>query len=158
MAQRAVRASDSPFIERVARVVYDSAESEWSTPDGCWDLVVLRKREEIMVLHTGLISKPVLLENEPGDSFLAISFKPGVFLPSAPGSAMLDRGVLRPRPSAWTFAMETETFEVPTFESAEQLVGRLAGRGLLARDELVECVAAGERRARCSGIFSPRSA
>jgi hypothetical protein len=139
--------ADPAFVERVTHVTYETRELEWSTPDGCWDLVVLKKRGQTLVLHTGLISKPVRLENEPGDSFLAISFKPGVFLPSAPGSTMLDRGVLRPLPTVRTFALENDRFEVPSFESAEQLVTRLADRGLLARDELVESVAAGEPRA-----------
>ena len=147
MAIRATRASDSPLVERVTRVVYETAEREWSMPDGCWDLVVLTKRERTLVLHTGLISKPVLLENEPGDSFLAISFKPGVFSPQAPGPQMLDRGVLRPLATARSFAMEQDTFEVPSYDNAEQLVARMAARGLLARDELVESVAAGEPRA-----------
>jgi AraC-like DNA-binding protein len=149
---RESRASDSPFVERITQVVYDRWTREWETPDGCWDIAVLRKRGETTVLQTGLISRPVLLENDAGDSFLAISFKPGVFSPNAPGSTMVDRGLVRPLVAERAFAMDGERFEIPTFENAEGLVDQLARRGLLARDELVESAAQGQPRA-----ISPRS-
>jgi AraC-like DNA-binding protein len=104
------------------------------------------------VLQTGLISRPVLLENQPGDSYLAISFKPGVFVRKTPGIQMVDRGLVRPLVSARAFVMEGEMLEVPTFENAEGLVASLARRGLLAEDELVERAAGGQPRA-----ISPRS-
>lgn len=151
-SHREIRGSDSPFVERITHVTYDGPTSEWSTPDGCWDLVVLNQRGRTLVLQTGLISRPVLLENHGGDSFLAISFKPGVFATKTPGSAMIDRGIVRPLVSARAFAMENETLEIPTFENADQLVERLARRGLLTRDELVESAAEGRPRA-----ISPRS-
>jgi hypothetical protein len=151
-AQRNERRSDSPFVERITEVTYDAPTREWSTPDGCWDLVVLKRAGKTTVLHTGLISRPVLLENGPGDSYLAISFKPGVFATRAPGIEMVDRGVVRPLISAHAFTMDGESLEVPTFENAEGLVNRLERRGLLTRDDLVESAAQGNPRA-----ISPRS-
>jgi hypothetical protein len=147
MAQRIERRSDSPFVERITLVTYDAPTREWSTPDGCWDIVVLRRAAQTTVLHTGLISRPVLLENGAGDSYLAISFKPGVFATRAPGIQMVDRGVVCPLVSARTFAMDGERLEVPTFENAEGLVARLASRGMLTRDDLVEGAARGSPRA-----------
>ena len=149
---RLERAADSPLVERVTYVEYDEHTRELSTPDGCWDIVVLRRGGRIAVLQTGLISRPVLLENHPGDSFLAISFKPGVFATKTPGAHMVDRALVRPLVTARTFALESETLEIPTFENAEGLVQRLAQRGLLARDDLVESAAQGQPRA-----ISPRS-
>jgi AraC-like DNA-binding protein len=140
------------LVERITRVTYEAPTKEWSTPDGCWDIVVLRRGGVTTVLQTGLISRPVVLENDAGDSYLAISFKPGVFVPKRPGQAMLDRGVVRPLVSAHAFEMESERLELPTFENAEGLVARLLRRGLLASDELVETAAAGNPRA-----ISPRS-
>jgi hypothetical protein len=147
-----VRASDSPLIERITHVTYDAPVEELSTPDGCWDIVVMRRGGRTTVLQTGPISRPVLLANNAGDSYLAISFKPGVFASKTPGSEMLDRAIVRPLTSARAFAMEQEIFEVPSFENAEGLVDRLARRGLLVRDELVEGAAEGRARA-----ISPRS-
>ncbi|APR85503.1 Transcriptional regulator, AraC family protein [Minicystis rosea] len=150
--RREVRASDSPFVERVTLVTHEATSREWSTPDGCWDIVVIRRQGRTIVLQTGLISRPVLLESEAGDSYLSISFKPGIFAPKTPGLEMLDRGLVRPLVSDRAFSMESETLEVPTFENAEGLVDRLVRRGLLARDELVESAADGRARA-----ISPRS-
>src|SRR5262245_38402842 len=118
-AFRATRASDSPLVERITQVIYDAPTRELSTPDGCWDIAILRRGGQTTVLQTGLISRPVLLENDAGDSYLAISFKPGVFVPSAPGSAMVDRALVRPLVAACAFAMDSEKLEIPTFENAE---------------------------------------
>ena len=151
-ARRETRGSDSPLVERITQVTYDGSVKEWTTPDGCWDIVVMRRAGRTTVLQTGLISRPVLLANEAGDSYLAISFKPGVFAARTPAADMLDRGLVRPLVSARSFAMDSETLEVPSFENAEGLVDRLVRRGVLARDELVESAAAGRPRA-----ISPRS-
>ena len=144
---RETRSSDSPFVESITRVSYEARTRELSTPDGTWDIVVMVRGDRTIVLQTGVLSRPVVLENEPGDSYLAISFRPGVFVPTTPGSQMVDRGLERPLVGARKFAMENETLEVPTFENAEGLVARLARAGLLARDELVESVVAGHPRA-----------
>jgi hypothetical protein len=120
-ARREARASDSPLVECITQVTYEGSVREWSTPDGCWDIVVMQRAGRTTVLQTALISRPVLLAYDAGDSYLAI-------------------------------AMEGETLEVPRLENAEGLVDRLARRGLLVRDELVESAAAGRPRA-----ISPRS-
>jgi hypothetical protein len=143
MTTRRTRASDSPLVASVTEVTYDVRTRELSTPDGCWDIVVMTKGGRTTVLQTGLLSKPVVLENDPGDAYLAISFRPGVFAARTPGAVMIDRGLERPLDGA-AFWMEHERFEVPTFENAEGLVERLARRDLLARDELVESVASGD--------------
>lgn len=147
MTLHQVRLSDSRFVERITQVTFTEHSREWTTPDGCWDIVVLGKQGKTIVLHTGLISRPVLLVNEPGDSYMAISFKPGVFVPQRPGSQMLDRGLLRPLASAHQFCFEAETLEIPGFENAEGLVDRLVRRGRLAYDELVAGVAEGRQPA-----------
>ena len=145
--QRRQREADSPFVEQVTEVAYEEQTREWATPDGRWDIVVFKRRGVTTVLQTGAILRPVLLENAPGDTFLAISFKPGVFAPRTPGNEMIDRAVWRPVVSARSFAMETETLEIPTFDNVEQFVQRIARRDLIVRDELVDSVVRGQPRA-----------
>ncbi|AKF10007.1 helix-turn-helix domain-containing protein [Sandaracinus amylolyticus] len=146
-ARRQVRSSDSPFVERVTRVTYDAAVRELSTPDGTWDLVVIEREGRRLVLQTGLITRPVELENDAGDAYLAISFKPGVFLAKQPGVSTVDRGIVQPILSPRAFSMHGETLEIPTFDNADDFVARLARRDLLARDELVADAARGDVRA-----------
>jgi helix-turn-helix protein len=142
-----VRASDSPLVERITRVRFDSDWRGVTTPDGCWDIVVRQVRGRIELLQTGLITRPVELAYSAGDEYLAISFKPGVFMPRSPGKRMLDRGLVRPAPSRRTFWIEQDELEIPTFDNAEGLVARLVRRELITRDEIVEGVVEGRPRA-----------
>ena len=147
--RRDVRAADSPFVERITRVRFDTAWKGTTTPDGCWDLVVRRVQggRGLQLLQTGLITRPVELSYEAGDEYLSISFKPGVFMPRLPGKRMVDRGLLRPTPSPRTFRLEQDELEIPTFDNAEGLVDRLVRRELIVRDEIVEGVVEGRPRA-----------
>lgn len=145
--RREARASDSPLVERITRVRFDADWRGMTTPDGCWDLVVRRVGGRIQLLQTGLITRPVELAYRAGEEYLSISFKPGVFMPRLPGKRMVDRGMLRPTPSARTFRLEQDELEIPTFDNAEGLIDRLVRRELIVRDEIVEGVVEGRPRA-----------
>ena len=107
----------------------------------------MRRDEQTAVFQTGLLSQPLPLEYAAGDSLLAISFKPGVFVPRAPGIAMLNRVLERPLVGTRAFAMDGETLEIPTFENADALVQCLVRKGLLVQDELVASATRGHPRA-----------
>ena len=146
------RLADSPFVQRITQVRFAGVDGGVTTPDGCWDLVFLRMRGQVVALQTGLITRPVNLGFSRGDEYLCISFKPGVFMPRLPGDQMLDRGILRPIVSRRAFWMDGDTMEIPSFQNAEGLVSRLARQGVLRRDEIVAGVLAGSPRA-----ITPRS-
>jgi len=149
-AVRQRRQSDSKLIAEIRRVSYESPDGmttiqpDVTVPDGLWDLVVMRRRGAVAVLQTGLITKPVVLPYEPGDEYLAISFKPGVYMPRLPGRQMVDRGVIRPLGAGRCFELDADTFEIPTFENAEDLVERLVRRDILCLDDVVDRVADGD--------------
>lgn len=151
-ALRCERASDSPFVARITHVRYERDTQDLTTPDGCWDLVVRTVGGRVELLQTGIITRPVAIPYRAGDEYLAISFKPGVFMPRLPGEAMVDRGVLRPTPTPRAFLIDEEKLEIPTFENAEGMVERLVRQELLMRDEIVAGVVEGRRWA-----ISPRS-
>ena len=115
-----------------------------TVPDGLWDIVVLRHSGGIEVLQTGVITKPVELPFEPGDEYLAISFRPGAYMPRLPGQEMVDRGVLRPIGAGRRFELDADQFEIPNFENAEGLVERLVRRGIVVLDDVVERVVEGD--------------
>jgi hypothetical protein len=150
--RREERPSESPLVARITRVTYQHDWRGWTTPDGCWDLVVRKVAGRVHVLQTGVITRPVALAYAAGDEYLSISFKPGVFMPSLPAERMVDRGLERPTPSSRSFWLDQEQLEVPTFDNAEGLVNRLVRRGLLERDEIVEGVVDRHPRA-----ITPRS-
>jgi hypothetical protein len=150
--RRKERASDAPFVARITHVTYEHDTLDLTTPDGCWDLVVRKVRGRVEMLQTGVITRPISLPYRAGDEYLAISFKPGVFMPNLPGGRMVDRAMLRPTPNPRSFLLEQERLEIPTFENAEGLVKRLVRHDLIVRDDIVEGVVEGRPRA-----ISPRS-
>ena len=145
--RREVRASDSPLVERITRVRFDSAWRGVTTPDGCWDIVVRRVRGTHRASADQGSSPAGGAGLRAGDEYLSVSFKPGVFMPRLPGKRMVDRGLLRPTPSPRTFRLEQDELEIPTFDNAEGLVDRLVRRELIVRDEIVEGVVEGRPRA-----------
>jgi len=142
--RRRHRDADSPLVERITHVVYDGEAGDLATPDGCWDIVFRRRRGALEVLQTGIITRPIPLDYESGDEYVSISFKPGVFMPKLPGVRMLDRAIVRPNAGKRAFWFDGDTLEVPNFENAEGLVARLAGRGMLTRDDIVTHVVEGD--------------
>lgn len=144
---RKVRGADSPFIERVTHVSYGSKVDDFTTPDGCWDIVVMRHRGRVAILRTGVITSPVSLGYEAGDEYLSISFKPGVFMPRTPGVEMVDKAHVLPTPSARAFWLEGGALEIPTFENAEGLVDRLVRGGIIVLDDIVDGLVAGRPKA-----------
>jgi hypothetical protein len=144
---RKIRASDSPFVERITHVAYGSKVDDVTTPDGCWDIVVMRHAGRVAMLRTGVITTPVTLGYDPGDEYISISFKPGVFMPRVPGVEMVDRAHLLPTPSARKFWLEGSALEIPTFENAEGLVDRLVRGGTIVCDDIVDGLATGRPRA-----------
>jgi hypothetical protein len=149
-AHRRERLSDSGLVAAITHVSYaapdgvGAIEPDVTVPDGLWDIVVLRHRGDVQVLQTGLITRPVALPYEPGDEYLAISFKPGVYMPRLPGERMVDRGVLRPISAGRRFELDADSFEIPTFDNAEGLVERLVRRDIVRLDDVVERVAEGD--------------
>ena len=140
------RSADSPFVESITHVAYDGSAGGVTTPDGCWDLVFRTRRGALQVLQTGLITRPIPLDYECGDEYVCVSFKPGVFMPTLPGAEMLDRAFFRPSIGHRSFWLDGDILEVPTFENAEGLVGRLVRCGRLAQDGTVLRVLDGDRR------------
>lgn len=140
MTVRRQRPADCAFIREVRHVCYEEDAADVSVPDGGWDLVFMKRSGVSQVLHTGLITKPVDLGYAPGDEYLAVTFRPGVFMPKVDASSMVDRGVILGPPAAGRFWLGAETLEVPSFENAEGMVKRLISRGVLALDDVVDDV------------------
>lgn len=141
------RSSASPFVLSITRQTYVDVFSELSVPDGTWDIVIMRRRGGLRILHTGMRTKPVLLAYEQGDEFICISFKAGTFIPGIAPQAMVDQGVFLPQPNVRSFGLLSERFGIPSFENADDFVGALVQGGLIARDELVDSGLFGEPRA-----------
>jgi len=115
----------SPFVVRVTRVICRAKRRNLVEPDGTWDFIFRDCITGAGVLQTGQIDPPVELDCEAGDTYFSIAFKPEVFMPKLPGSAMVRRAIfhsLASRKAVWVCG---ERLEIPTFDNVEQFVARL---------------------------------
>jgi len=139
IADEQERVADSPFVAKVRHLRIHAASRELALPDGSWDLLFVRRGDgPAMVIQTGQITAPVVVEHEAGDELLSIAFRGEVYLPRSPGRVMRGRGVVCPLEEDGRFRLGEERFEIPRFDNAEQLVAALARRGVLERDPVVQ--------------------
>jgi hypothetical protein len=138
------RQSESELVDAISHAMYvDQVAADVITPDGLWDIVVTKRLGKVEVIQTGLITRPFVLPWESGDEYLAISFKPGVYMPRMPGARMTNRAIVRPAISRQAFQIDCDTMEIPTLENADGLVERLVRKGIIVRDDIVAAATEG---------------
>lgn len=141
------RLIDSPFVESISAVRFETTGTTLMQPDGCWDIAIIKRGDDSMVLRTGLTTQPVVYEHEAGDEQLVISFKPHSFMPLMPGDIMRDEGVMLEKFGRGGFWIGTEVREIPTLENADVFVERLVRDGIVDSNELVASVVEGQPKA-----------
>lgn len=141
------RPAETNLVEGVRLIEFTSAGSTPMQPDGCWDIAVLKNRQGISVLRTGLTTRTVAIEHEPGDEILVVSFRPSAFMPVMPGDVMRDRGVMLETLGRGRFRIGADVLEIPNFENADVFVQRLVAREIVGTNALVESVLDGHPKA-----------
>jgi AraC-like DNA-binding protein len=141
------RLADSPLVAKVRRARYTADARETALPDGSWDLLFVRRGDgPLMVIQTGQIAAPLKVDGHAGDELLTIAFKPEVYMPRLPGRLTFNQGVWRPVEADRSFWIDSERFEIPSFDNVEHLVTALARKGLLERDPVVSRALQGARQ------------
>jgi hypothetical protein len=133
----------SPIVESVTRTTFSGDGSILLQPDGCWDFVIMKTEDGVMVLRTGLTTKSFEHHYRDGDETLSIAFKPSVYMPLMPGERMLDEGVLLDTIGHDRFWLGTEVMEIPTFETADSFVAHLLANSAVEDNTLVASVVSG---------------
>jgi hypothetical protein len=142
-----IRPADSPLVESI-RLIRFTADGEMPmTPDGCWDIAILRQREGVRVLRTGLTTRSVAVPHEIGDEILVVSFKPSAFMPVMPGETMRDRGVMLETFGGRRFRIGSDVLDIPDFENADVFVDRLVRKAIVEENDLVASVIDGRPKA-----------
>lgn len=131
--------TSSNYAASVALRQYSEAGREAMLPDNRWDLVVFRRRGRYSVLRTGFTTRPDVVPHEAEDEILTISFRPDCFMPSMLGDQMKNSAVFL-ECGAKTFSLGSHTFEIPTIQNADVFVERLAKKGLLEKNSLIESI------------------
>jgi hypothetical protein len=117
------------------------------TPDGCWDIAILKRGDGVCVLRTGLTTRSVPVPHEDGDEILVVSFKPSSFMPGMPGDVMRDRGVMLETFAGRRFRIGSDVLEIPTFENADVFVERLVRSAIVENNDLVASIIDGRPKA-----------
>lgn len=141
------RPVDSPLVESISSVRFTATGQTLMQPDGCWDIAIIKRGDEMLVLRTGLTTHPVVYEHEAGDEQLVISFKPHSFMPLMPGEAMRDEGVMLEKFGQRDFWIGTDVREIPTFENADVFVERLVRDEIVLSNDIVASVVEGQPKA-----------
>ncbi|HZM64323.1 MAG TPA: helix-turn-helix domain-containing protein [Candidatus Saccharimonadales bacterium] len=137
------RSSDSPYILGVTKRLYKDNTGDVTLPDGCWDLLVVKQDEQIQIILTGAITRPVPLDFGAGTEVMNITFRPDMFHP-IPASQMLNEGKVLPLLGKHSFVFDNAVLEIPTFDNAEEFVAKMLRLGLLQSDKLVASVLDGK--------------
>ncbi|MGH7158090.1 MAG: helix-turn-helix domain-containing protein [Candidatus Saccharimonadales bacterium] len=141
-----VRFSDSPHILGVNRRDYNG-NTDVTVPDCCWDILVIKYDGQTQVVLTGTITQPIPLEFPPGTEVMNITFQPDTFLSDFPAPKMLNNGVELPSAGKNKVWLGSEIIEVPTFDNAEEFVGKLRKTGSMKNDKLVGRILEGKSMA-----------
>jgi hypothetical protein len=137
----AERLSDSPFVERIWRSHSERGGSFLSVAQSHFEMVVTRHRGRTFITLRGPETIATAAECPAEGAWVGIRFAPGTFMPGlTPGELRDRRDATLPAASARSFWLDGSAWEYPTFENADTFVARLARKGLIARDFVVDAM------------------
>lgn len=141
------RPSDSPLVDRIWRSHSERAGTFVSVAQSQFEMVVTRHRGCMFMTLRGPETTPTMAECPAEGEWVGIRFALGTFMPGLRPGALRDRqDATLPAATARSFVLDGSSWEFPTFENADTFVDRLAQKGLIARDFVVEAMLQGERR------------
>ena len=139
------RESDSPYVERIWRSRSRRGGSFLSMAEGNIELVFTRLPEFLAVTLRGPVTRGTVVECPPNGEWLAIRFRLGTYLPQIPTSALIDHQNMQlPVLANGRFLFSDLTWEIPSYDSAEHLVARLARAGVIARSHATDAAVDGD--------------
>lgn len=141
------RSSDSPFVQAIWRTE-DTADGTYlASADGAWDLIFTEQRGKHRILLSGPSSRATPVAYQTGNRNIGIRFRPGSILPALTTSDMINVIQALPQKIKGRFWLQNESWELPTYDNADDFIAKLTRRKLLSNDSLVTAVLAGSRPA-----------
>ena len=133
------RLSTSPFVERVWRSFSSTAGTFHSMAEPNLELVVARVGDQVQAILRGPVTRASIATCPADGEWLGIRFRMGAYLPSLLTHQLRDHRSLVLRDAGpGRFWLGDRAWELPTFDSAEWFVARLAAAGIIARDDIVD--------------------
>lgn len=138
------RLSDSPFIERVWRSHSERPGTFRSIAASTFEMVVSRQWGRTSFILRGPETHATAADVPPDGEWFAIRFKVGTFVPHlTPGNLTDRRDAMLPDATGHSFWLNGSAWDYPDFDNAETFVRRLAGKGMLVRDPVVDAALSG---------------
>lgn len=138
------RPSDAPFVQAVYQARSIGGGSFVSTAASHWEMVITKQKENITLSIRGPETKASPAPIPRDAEFLGVIFRHGMFMPSLPGSKLVDTEIHLPGSGRNSFPLFGETWEFPNLENVDTFVRRLLRKELLSHDQVVEDVLRGK--------------
>ena len=130
--------SSSPYVEVVWRTEDQTDGVYVASADACWDIIFIKSRDgKSKVLLSGPCSKTTLVPYSTGNKNFGIQFKPGVILTGISVTNMINVTEVLPMPTEDTFVLQDITWKLPTYESIDEFLAKMAENGLLSIDPVI---------------------
>lgn len=139
------RPSPSRFVKRVWRSRSDRGGIFFSMAEGNIEIVFTRLPGFSAATLRGPVTRATAVECPAQGQWLAIRFRLGVYFPLAPSASLLDhRNLDLPVLPNGRFLFSGASWEIPSYENAEDLVAHMVRAGAIARDPIAEGALSGE--------------
>jgi AraC-like DNA-binding protein len=137
------RPSDAVHVERVWRSEGADARLMQSVTNSNWEMVISRAGGSVHVTVRGPETRVSMVDLPTHGSAVGIVFGHGTTMPHLPVPRLVDSAIAADHVTEHRMTLRGDSWEIPTFENAEDFVGQLVRSGVLRRDPLVYDVAAG---------------
>jgi hypothetical protein len=133
--------SSSPYVEVVWRTEDQTDGVYVASADACWDMIFIKNKEgKSKVLLCGPCFKTTLVPYSTGNKNFGIQFKSGVIFTGISVTDMINVTEALPMPAEDTFVLQGMTWKLPTYESIDEFLAKMAENGLLSIDPVVRDV------------------
>lgn len=138
------RLSDSPLVERVWQSHSEQGGRFLSVAQSHFEMAITRHRGRTFITLRGPETTATAADCPAEGEWVGIRFALGTFMPGlTPGELRDRRDATLPAASGRSFWLDGSAWEYPTFENADVFVARLARKGLIARDFVVDAMLQG---------------
>jgi len=138
------RNSDSPHVLRIWRSESSRDGEFLSVAYPQWEIVVARVAGKLDVVLRGAETSATRASVPSDGSWLGIRFRSGTVMKGVDYAGICNASVALPIAGENCFWLDGESWEVPTFENADEFVARLTRRGMLACDPIVSAALVGD--------------
>ena len=143
------RPSDSPLVEKIWRSRSERGGPFVSIAQSHFEMAVTRQQGRTFITLRGPETRATSADCPPDGEWIGIRFRLGAFMPRLTPGELRDRhDVTLPGAARHAFWLDGSACDYPDFENADTFVDRLARKGLIVQDPIVEAVLRGDADAR----------